>query len=148
MAKGFILKLTGGLVLVIGLMSLFMTISIIFDLFDMRSREGNYVPLVVYANFICSVLYLLSAYYLFRKNEKATIILFVATIILVLSYLALIFHIREGLPYEIRTVVAMTVRTCLTAIFMAISWYHLSTTRGQKILKQTGATSFEKDLPA
>ena len=43
-----------------GLLTLFLSTSVIFDLFGIRAKEGNYVLFVVWANFISSVLYLVA----------------------------------------------------------------------------------------
>ncbi|HLT50779.1 MAG TPA: hypothetical protein VKZ93_02415 [Arenibacter sp.] len=45
-----------------GLLTLFLSTSVIFDLFDIRAKQGNYVLFVVWSNFICSMLYLFAAY--------------------------------------------------------------------------------------
>ena len=57
------------LLAVFGLLTLFLSTSIIFDLFNIRTREGHYVPFVVVANFISSLLYLLAAYGFFQKKK-------------------------------------------------------------------------------
>ena len=45
-----------------GLLTLLLSTSVIFDLFGVRAKEGNYVLFVVWANFISSILYLFAAY--------------------------------------------------------------------------------------
>jgi predicted RND superfamily exporter protein len=45
-----------------GLLTLFLSTSVIFDLFGIRAKEGNYVLFVVWSNFISSILYLFAAY--------------------------------------------------------------------------------------
>jgi predicted RND superfamily exporter protein len=52
-----------------GLLTLFLSTSVIFDLFGIRAKEGNYVLFVVWSNFISSILYLFAAYG-FIKNKK------------------------------------------------------------------------------
>jgi hypothetical protein len=54
-----------------GLLTLFLSTSVIFDLFGIRAKEGNYVLFVVWSNFISSILYLLAAYG-FIKSKKWT----------------------------------------------------------------------------
>jgi hypothetical protein len=44
-----------------GLLTLFLSSSVIFDLFGIRAKEGNYVLFVVWSNFISSILYLFAA---------------------------------------------------------------------------------------
>ena len=45
-----------------GLLTLFLSTSVIFDLFGIRAKEGNYVLFVVWSNFISSILYLIASY--------------------------------------------------------------------------------------
>lgn len=106
-----------------GLLTLFMSTSVIFDLFDIRVKEGNYVLFVVLANFICGFLYLISAYGFLKREKWLTKILGTAVFILVVAFIALFFHIQTGGIYETKTVKAMTFRTILTAIFTAVSYF-------------------------
>jgi predicted RND superfamily exporter protein len=52
-----------------GLLTLFLSSSVIFDLFGIRAKEGNYVLFVVWANFISSILYLFAAYGLLKSKN-------------------------------------------------------------------------------
>lgn len=106
-----------------GLLTLFMSTSVIFDLFDIRVKEGNYVLFVVLANFICGFLYLLSAYGFLKRENWLTKILGTAVFILAVAFIALFFHIQTGGIYETKTVKAMTFRTILTAVFTAVSYF-------------------------
>ena len=45
-----------------GLLTLFLSTSVIFYLFGIRAKEGNYVLFIVWCNFISSLLYLFAAY--------------------------------------------------------------------------------------
>lgn len=121
--RSIIFKISGVIIGLLGLVSLFMTTSIIFDLFGIRAIEGNYVLTVVYANFICSLLYLFASYCFFRKNKASSPILIVASIILVIAFGALMIHIQDGGVYEMKTVRAMIFRTLLTFLFTGISFY-------------------------
>ena len=56
-----------------GLITLFLSTSIIFDLFEIRIREGHYVLFVVVANFVSSLIYLIAAYGFFRKKNGPSI---------------------------------------------------------------------------
>ncbi|HNO55047.1 MAG TPA: hypothetical protein PKI85_08045, partial [Chitinophagaceae bacterium] len=52
-----------------GLVTVFMASSVIFDLFGIREKEGNYVLFIVYTNLICGILYLLAAYTTWTKPK-------------------------------------------------------------------------------
>ncbi|MEO6948432.1 MAG: hypothetical protein ABI123_02285 [Ginsengibacter sp.] len=122
--RAIIIKSSGVILGLLGLISLFMTTSVIFDLFGIRTVEGNYVSIVVYANFICAFLYLFASYCFFTNNKNASPILIVASIILIIGFAALMIHIQDGGVYEMKTVRAMTFRTLITLFFTGISVYY------------------------
>ncbi|HLF32810.1 MAG TPA: hypothetical protein VI583_01155 [Cyclobacteriaceae bacterium] len=106
-----------------GLITLFMSSSVIFDLFGIRAREGNYVLFVVWSNFVSSILYLLSAYGFMKSKKWTAIPLVISTIILAAAFIGLKLHINAGGAYEMKTVWAMAFRTGLTLIFMFIAYF-------------------------
>lgn len=131
--KKIILKSSAVFMLLLGLVSLFMTTSIIFDLFHIRQMEGNYVPFIVYANFICSIIYLIASYGFFKEKRSTTAYLFVASSILIIAFIAFGIYILKGGIYETKTVKAMSVRTLITIAFTGIAWNYLSK-KGKVIL--------------
>jgi len=106
-----------------GLLTLFLSGSVIFDLFGIREMEGNYVLFIVWANFISSWLYLFSAYGFFKQKEWTTILLGISTLILIVAYFSLKSHISAGGLYELKTVGAMIFRTTVTMVFTAIAYF-------------------------
>ncbi|PKP51424.1 MAG: hypothetical protein CVT92_12810 [Bacteroidetes bacterium HGW-Bacteroidetes-1] len=102
---------------VFALLTLFLSGSIIFDLFGLRAKEGNYVLLVVWANFICSLLYLATAYGLVKMKRWSCKILIVAVAILFIGFAGLILHISNGGLYETKTIGAMIFRIGVTLVF-------------------------------
>src|SRR5690554_6578254 len=105
------------LLLILGLLTLFLSTSIIFDWFGIREKEGNYILFIVVANFICSVLYLLAAFGFLKVKKWTFVLLQSATFILIFSFLMLGIHISNGDVYENKTVGAMVFRTSLTIGF-------------------------------
>ncbi|MBK7127858.1 MAG: hypothetical protein IPM74_14525 [Crocinitomicaceae bacterium] len=114
---------------------MFLTSSVIFDWFDIRSREGNYVLFIVYTNLICGLLYLAAAFALWRNSHLATVILTISTILLLLGLGGLFLHINSGGIYEQKTVGAMFFRTAITALFLLISYFVLKN-KSRKINNQ------------
>ena len=109
-----------------GLLTLFLSSSVIFDLFDIRAREGNYVLFVVWSNFVSSLLYLFAAYGFF-KNKKWTIWpLGISFILLVAAYIGLNIHAKAGGLYETKTMNAMIFRITVTLVFTAIAYFFIS----------------------
>ncbi len=60
--KKYILYLLAIILAGFGFLTLFLTTSVIFDLFGVRAKEGNYVLFVVWANLISGILYLFASY--------------------------------------------------------------------------------------
>lgn len=100
-----------------GFLTLFLSSSIIFDWFDIREREGNYVWFIVWANFVCSLIYLFSAYGLVKTKSWAYKLLVLALIILLVAFAGLLIHIKGGGLHETKTIGAMIFRMAVTALF-------------------------------
>ena len=123
--KYTILKITAIALLLFALLTLFLSSSVIFNLFGIRAKEGNYVPLVVWANFISSILYLAAAYGLFKMKKWSVWLLAISVVILVAAFIGLKLHISEGGLYEVKTLNAMIFRIGLTALLSVASYFLL-----------------------
>jgi hypothetical protein len=123
--KKIILIITVTILIGFGLITLFLSSSVIFDLFGIRAKEGNYVLFIVWANFISSLIYIIAAYGVIKYQKWSFKLLAFSTIILLSAFLGLFFHINNGGIYETKTVSAMIFRIILTAIF-TISAYFIS----------------------
>ena len=109
-----------------GLVTLFLSTSILIDLFGIRAMVGNYVPFVVWANFISGVLYLISAYgFVKRKNWTANL-LGISAFVLIVVYTGLFLHIHFDGRYESNTISAMAFRIVLTLMFMAVAFFSIN----------------------
>jgi hypothetical protein len=106
---------------VFGLLTLFLSSSVIFDLFGIREKEGNFVLFIVWANFISSILYLLAALSWIRKMKIASTLLGISTAILALGFVGLLIHVKAGGLHETKTIGAMFFRTLVTLLFTLIS---------------------------
>lgn len=98
-----------------------MSSSVLFDWFGIRAKEGNYVPGIVWANFVCGILYLVAAYGIIRHHIWSRFPLTIGLIILILVYIGLFIYINNGGLYETKTVGAMAFRIGVTAIFLFIT---------------------------
>jgi hypothetical protein len=99
------------------LLTLFLSGSVIFDLFGIRAKEGNYVLLVVWANCISSLLYLVAAYGLVMQKKWPYKILIISVAILSAALAGLFIHIDQGGLYETKTIGAMIFRISITLAF-------------------------------
>ena len=109
-----------------GLLTLFLSSSVIFDLFGIRVKEGNYVLFVVWSNFISSILYLFAAYG-FIKNKKWTAThLGISALILIAAFIGLKLHANSGGIYETKTIGAMIFRISVTLVFAIIAYFTIT----------------------
>ena len=94
-----------------------------------REEAGNYVPFVLWFNFLAGFAYLLAAAGLFmRKNWAAWISIFIAVSTIVVFVLLGLHILNDGL-YEVRTVVAKSLRTAV--------WTLIATFAYSKIIRRT-----------
>lgn len=124
--KSIVLFISGFIIGLFGIVTLFMSTAVIFGLFDIREKEGNYVLFVVVANFICAFLYMAAAYGFFTKKRWTTMVLNFSVAILVIAFIGLGIHIYSGGIYEEKTVYAMMFRTFVTIGFLLISLKFIS----------------------
>ena len=121
--KKTIRSISAILLMAFGLLTLFLSASVILDLFGIRAKEGNYVLLVVWANLISSIFYLLSAYGFFKIKNWTKFLLGIAAVILIISFVFLKIHINNGGIYETKTVYAMIFRIGVTIVFALIAYF-------------------------
>jgi len=105
-----------------GFLTLFLSSSVIFDLFGIRAKEGNYVLIVVWANFISSLIYLFAAYGFIGKRKWTSKILGISSGILIMAFIGFILHISSGGIYETKTIGAMIFRITLTIVFGLLAY--------------------------
>ena len=109
-----------------GLLTLFLSTSVIFDLFGIRAKEGNYVLFVVWSNFISSILYLIASYGFVTSKKWTDKLLWVSTIILITALIGLFYHINSGGIYETKTIGAMIFRISVTMVFAALAYFTIT----------------------
>jgi len=109
-----------------GLLTLFLSISVILDLFGIRAREGNYVLFVVWSNFICSILYLFAAYGFIKSRKWTTILLGISTLMLIAAFIGLNIHASSGGIYETKTIGALIFRILVTLVFTIIAYFRIT----------------------
>ncbi len=124
--KNSTLYLIGTILGAFGLLTLFLSGSLLLDLFEIRAKEGNYVLLVVWVNFIASFLYIFAAYGFFKQKRWTTPILWISLVVLILGGIGLAIHINSGGIYEKKTPKAMIFRTSLTLVFLAFSYFKIT----------------------
>lgn len=106
---------------IFGLLTLFMSSSVLFDWFGIRAKEGHYVPSIVWANWLCGFLYITAAYSVWKNKTWAKMSLFSAMVILILAFFGLFIHLTGGGLYETKTPGALAFRLGVTAVFLLIT---------------------------
>jgi len=106
-----------------GLLTFFLSSAVIFDLFGIRAREGNYVLFIVWANFISSMIYLFGAYGLIKAKNWTTSLLLSSAILLMVAFIGLIIYVNSGGIHETKTIYAMVFRITVTLIFTILSYF-------------------------
>jgi len=109
-----------------GLLTLFLSTSIIFDWFGVRAKEGNYVLFVVWANFICSLLYLFAAYGFIKAKKWTFLLLVLAIIILISTFISFKIYINSGGIHEPKTFGALIFRTITTLVFAVLAYFTIN----------------------
>lgn len=131
--KKLLPKIIAIIIAAFALLTLFLSSSVILNLFGIRAMEGNYVLFVVWANFISSILYLFAAYGFIRAKKWTASLLGLSAIILVLAFLGLIIHINSDGLYESKTIAAMVFRITLTLIFTVLAYFLISKNKTGKL---------------
>lgn len=111
---------------VFGLLTLFLSASVIFDFFGIRAKEGNYVLFVVWANFISSIIYLVASYGFIKNKNWTVTILGISSLILINAFIGFIIYIYADGVHETKTIGAMIFRIALTIIFVAFAYFTIN----------------------
>jgi hypothetical protein len=87
-----------------------------------REEAGNYVPFVVWFNFLAGFVYLIAGGGLWMQKHWAvwiSIFIIVATLVV---FAILGIHILKGGMYEVRTIAAMSLRTVVWALIAMFAY--------------------------
>ena len=109
-----------------GLLTMFLSASVIFDLFGIRAKEGNYVLFIVWTNFISSIIYLVASYGFIKNKNWTSTILGISALILVNAVIGFIIYINADGVYETKTIGAMIFRIVVTIIFVAFAYFTIN----------------------
>lgn len=120
--RNIILKLSAVVIFLFGFLTMFMSVSMIFDLSDARKSAGNYVFFLITANLILGMIYLCASYGFFKEKNWTTTVLFCAAFLLIFIFIILLIYILKGGIYQGKTIMTITIRTFITLIFTLISW--------------------------
>jgi len=119
------LKILSVVAVLFGLLTLKKGGSVIFNIGSARQDAGNYVPYVLWINFLSGFMYIVAGIGLWMRKRWAALLSVALLICVALTYSAFGIHILRGEPYEMRTVCAMALRTALWCVISAVSYKEL-----------------------
>ncbi|MCO6496287.1 MAG: hypothetical protein J5I50_01365 [Chitinophagaceae bacterium] len=127
--KRFIIYLLGSVLIIVGGYTFYTSGGDLLYYGKNSTTPAVYIPLSAVACFIVSIFYIICGALFFIKGKWATPLLFVATIIMFVGYIGMLFHINNGKPINNLTIVEMLVRTSGTMLYAAISWFFFTRTK-------------------
>lgn len=101
-----------------GMLTLFLSSSVIFDVFNIRAQQGNYVLFIVWANFFSGILFLIAAFASFKRKIWSHVPVIVSLGILGIAFAGLMIYISASGAYETKTVGAMIFRMTVNAVLV------------------------------
>lgn len=96
--------------------------SVLFGVADSITAAGNYVPFIVWFNFVAGFAYVAAGIGLFMQQRWAMGLAVVIAVSTALASAALGVSILSGTPFEQRTVFAMGLRTLVWMTIASIAW--------------------------
>lgn len=101
-----------------GLLTLYLSSALIFDLFGERAKQGVFVPAVVWGNLICSLLYLGAVISIQVKHTSSKKFLWVAIVVLLLVGIIFTYQVLTGTSFATKTIGALAFRLVVTGGFI------------------------------
>ncbi|MCK9213129.1 hypothetical protein [Rhodoferax sp.] len=96
--------------------------TILFGGEAVRTTAGNYVPFVLWFNFVAGFAYVVAGAGLWLRQRWAVWLAVSIAAATALTFAAFGMHVYSGGAYEQRTVIAMSLRTLVWVMIVAIAW--------------------------
>ncbi len=90
-----------------------------------RIAAGNYVPFVLWFNFLAGFAYIIAGAGLWLQQRWAVWLAVAIATATALTFAAFGVHVVSGGAYEPRTAIAMSLRTLVWVTIAAIAWHRL-----------------------
>ena len=90
-----------------------------------RAAAGNYVPFVLWFNFLAGFAYVIAAIGLWRQQRWAAWLAVAIAVATALTFAAFGAHVASGGAYEQRTVIAMSLRTLAWTAIAVLAYRRL-----------------------
>ena len=121
----FWLRLVAVVAVAFGLLTVKEGGTILFGDAAVRAAAGNYVPFVLWFNFMAGFAYVIAGAGLWMQQRWAAWLAVAIVVATALTFAAFGAHVVSGGAYEQRTVIAMSLRTLVWAAIAAIGWRQL-----------------------
>lgn len=111
------------LAVMFGLMTIKSGASVLFVDGEARQAAGHYVPFVLWFNFCAGFAYIVAGIGLWLLRPWSAWLSLLLATATVTVFAALGLHILNGGEYEMRTVIAMTLRSGVWIVISAFAWH-------------------------
>ena len=109
-----------------GLLTLFLSTTVILDLVGMREKQGNYVLFVIWVNFFCGLLYVASGYGFVKAKKWTAYLLGLAIVALIITFFAFNNYVANGGIHKADTFGALKFRLGVTSLFTLIAYFTIN----------------------
>ncbi len=116
-----------------GLMTIKAGGSVLFGDPSAQAAAGNYVPFVLWFNFLAGFAYVIAGAGFWLQQRWAVWLAIAIATGTALTFAGLAVHVLGGGDYEQRTVIAMSLRTVVWTTLAAIGWRQISAVKSTRI---------------
>ena len=120
--RGFLIRAMSLIAVGFGLLTIKEGGAILFGGEAAQASAGNFVPFVLWFNFLAGFAYVIAGVGLWMRRRWATWLAMAIAVATALVFLAFGVHVALGGAWERRTVIAMTLRTLVWVGIAAIAW--------------------------
>lgn len=120
--RSLALRIAAFIAMAFGLLTLKEGGAVLFGDGAARAAAGNYVPFVLWFNFLAGFAYVVAGAGLWLRQCWAARLAIVLVAATALVFAAFGLHILSGGAFEARTVIAMTLRTLIWATIAVVAW--------------------------
>lgn len=126
--RGFSIPVISLLAIGFGLLTVKEGGTILFGDAAARAAAGNYVPFVLWFNFLAGFVYVVAGAGLWLRQRWAVWLAAAIALATAITFAGFGVHAASGGAYEQRTVIAMSLRTLVWVAIAAIGWRELART--------------------
>lgn len=127
--RGFWIWVVSLVAVAFGLLTIKEGGTVLFGSESARAAAGNYVPFVLWFNFLAGFVYVIAGVGLWALKRWAVWLALVLAIGTLVVFAAFGVYVFMGGAYEMRTVVAMTLRTTVWAVIAALAYRRIKRTQ-------------------